>query len=221
MDINIVKNIELKKVEDLIENPRNTRTHSDAQIDEICNSIKEFGFNNPIQIDDENVVWAGHGRLRAAKRLKLKKVPTILNDKLTPAQRKAFGIADNKIALNAGWDTNNLRLEMEELHSLDYNLNVTGMDEIEIAAVLGGSDILGEEEPSEHENEGDGTLSDGDSGVTIKNFNITYQLLFSNLEEQEIWFKFLTKLKLEQPEAETISERICSFIQENVDLSKI
>ena len=93
----------------------NSRTHSDKQVTEIASSIKEFGFTNPVLIDKENTIIAGHGRLLASKKLGLKEVPTILLENLTEAQKKAYIIADNKLALNAGWDEELLSIELKEL----------------------------------------------------------------------------------------------------------
>ncbi|HDR1228841.1 TPA: ParB N-terminal domain-containing protein [Pasteurella multocida] len=110
----------------------NSRTHSNEQIDQICASIKEFGFTNPILIDENNEIIAGHGRLIAADRLNLKDVPTIRLIGLTEAQKKAYVIADNKIALNAGWDEELLKIELTDLNELDFNLELTGFSNDEI-----------------------------------------------------------------------------------------
>lgn len=92
--------------------PRNARTHPKRQIEQIVRSIREFGFTNPVLVDESNVLIAGHGRLRAAKELGLAEVPTITLADLTEAQKKALRLADNKIALNAGWDLEILKLEI-------------------------------------------------------------------------------------------------------------
>ena len=102
-------------VADLIPYARNSRTHNEEQIAQIMASIKEFGFTNPILIGSDNVIIAGHGRLLAAQRLGLKEVPVIRLPDLTETQRKALVIADNKIALNAGWNEEMLALEMKGL----------------------------------------------------------------------------------------------------------
>lgn len=119
-------------VADLIPYARNSRTHNEEQIAQIIASIKEFGFTNPILIGGDNVIIAGHGRLLAAQRLGLKEVPVIRLPDLTETQRKALVIADNKIALNAGWDEEMLALEMKELEENDFNLDILGFSEDEL-----------------------------------------------------------------------------------------
>lgn len=119
-------------VADLIPYARNSRTHNEEQIAQIMASIKEFGFTNPILIGGDNVIIAGHGRLLAAQRLGLKEVPVIRLPDLTETQRKALVIADNKIALNAGWDEEMLALEMKELEESDFNLDILGFSEDEL-----------------------------------------------------------------------------------------
>ena len=102
--------INMLATKDLIPYARNTRTHSDEQVNQIVSSIKEFGFTNPVLIDKESMIIAGHGRVMAANKLKLSKVPTICLDHLTEAQKKAYIIADNRLALNAGWDEDMLKV---------------------------------------------------------------------------------------------------------------
>lgn len=119
-------------VADLIPYARNSRTHNEEQIAQIMASIKEFGFTNPILIGGDNVIIAGHGRLLAAQRLGLTEVPVISLPDLTETQRKALVIADNKIALNAGWDEEMLALEMKELEESDFNLDILGFSEDEL-----------------------------------------------------------------------------------------
>ena len=125
--------IELRKVEDLIPYVNNTRTHSSEQVTQIASSIKEFGFTNPVLLDENNGVIAGHGRIMAAKLLQLDEVPTITLKGLTEAQIKAYIIADNKLALNAGWDEELLKVEIEALQEMDFNIDLLGfdMDELE------------------------------------------------------------------------------------------
>lgn len=121
---------------ELIPYARNSRTHSDEQVAQIAGSIKEFGFTNPILVDEENGIIAGHGRLRAASILKLSEVPTICLTGLTKAQKKAYVIADNKLALNAGWDTKLLSIELKDLETLDFDLSLLGFDGSELEALL-------------------------------------------------------------------------------------
>ena len=121
---------------DLIPYARNTRTHSDEQVNQIVSSIKEFGFTNPVLIDKESMIIAGHGRVMAANKLKLSKVPTICLDHLTEAQKKAYIIADNRLALNAGWDEDMLKVELEELNDLEFDISLLGFEDNEIESLL-------------------------------------------------------------------------------------
>jgi DNA modification methylase len=121
--------IETRSVADLIPYAANSRTHSDAQVAQIAASIKEFGWTNPILIDDDNTIIAGHGRLLAARKLGMEEVPAIILDHLTKAQQRALVIADNQLALNAGWDMDMLKAEIEDLQLDDFDLNILGFDD--------------------------------------------------------------------------------------------
>lgn len=123
------------KINDLIPYARNSRTHSEEQVTQIASSIKEFGFTNPIIIDEQGGIIAGHGRVMAAKKLGIKEVPCIQVTGWTEAQKKAYVIADNKLALNAGWDEKMLSLEFEELQELGFDLSLTGFSKDEILAL--------------------------------------------------------------------------------------
>ena len=125
-----------KKVNELIPYINNSRTHSEEQVNQICASINEFGFTNPILIDEKGMIIAGHGRLMASKQLEMEEVPCIELKGLTEAQKKAYIIADNKMALNAGWDEELLKLELENLKELDFDLDLTGFDTSELDAIL-------------------------------------------------------------------------------------
>jgi ParB-like chromosome segregation protein Spo0J len=120
------------EIEKLIPYARNSRTHSDEQVAQIAASIKEFGWTNPILIDGEAGIIAGHGRLAAARKLGLKKIPVIELSHLSPTQKKALIIADNKLALNAGWDNDMLALEVEDLKLEGFDLELLGFDKNEI-----------------------------------------------------------------------------------------
>lgn len=139
-----------KRTEDLIPYVNNARTHSDEQVTQIASSIKEFGFNNPILTDGENGVIAGHGRLLAAKKLGLETVPTIELSGLTEAQKKAYILADNKIALNSGWDIDLLSVELQELQDTDL-APVTGFSDEELNTLLSETTEPAEEEELEKE----------------------------------------------------------------------
>jgi len=124
---------------DLAPDPRNARTHSKAQIAQLKSAIEAFGFTNPILIDEARVLIAGHGRLRAAKELGLEEVPTITLEGLAESQKRTLRIADNKIALNAGWDLDLLKMELGELSGLDMDLDLTltGFSTGELDVLLG------------------------------------------------------------------------------------
>jgi DNA modification methylase len=134
--------IEQKLISKLIPYANNARTHNAEQITQIASSIKEFGFNNPILIDKDNGIIAGHGRLEAAKKLNLKEVPTISLEHLTDSQRKAYILADNRIAINSGWDIELLSLELKDLDA-DFDLEMLGFDPKELAALLNPEQIEG------------------------------------------------------------------------------
>lgn len=134
--------IESRLVADLIPYASNSRTHSDAQVAQIAASIKEFGWTNPILIDGDNTIIAGHGRLLAARKLGMEEVPAIILDHLTKAQQRALVIADNQLALNAGWDIDMLKAEIEDLNLEGFDLGLLGFDDKFLDGLL-------EPEPSE------------------------------------------------------------------------
>ena len=119
----------LRSVDDLIPYVNNSRTHSDEQITQVASSIKEFGFTNPILIDEDNSIIAGHGRVLASKKLNLDEVPCIVLNGLTDQQKKAYVIADNQLALNAGWDLDLLKTEIDELIVDEFNVDLLGFDD--------------------------------------------------------------------------------------------
>jgi DNA modification methylase len=127
--------IKTAQVADLIPYARNSRTHSDEQITQIAASIKEFGFLNPVIVDGDNGIIAGHGRVMAAKKLGMTELPAVEASHLTDAQRRAYIIADNKLALNAGWDDEMLRVEFAELTEAGFDLDLTGFSLDEIGAL--------------------------------------------------------------------------------------
>ena len=134
--------IETRLVADLIPYAANSRTHSDAQVAQIAASIKEFGWTNPILIDGDNTIIAGHGRLLAARKLGMEEVPAIILDHLTKSQQRALVIADNQLALNAGWDIDMLKAEIEDLNLEGFDLGLLGFDDKFLDGLL-------EPEPSE------------------------------------------------------------------------
>ena len=136
----MAERIELWPVGRLQPYAKNARTHSDEQVDQIAASMREFGFTNPILVDSADGIIAGHGRLMAAKRLGLDQVPVIVLDHLTDAQRRAYILADNKLALNAGWDNAMLAEEMKNLQGEGYDLSVIGFSEDELGDLLADID---------------------------------------------------------------------------------
>jgi ParB-like chromosome segregation protein Spo0J len=129
----MIPKIETRLVADLIPYASNSRTHSDAQIAQIAASIREFGWTNPILIDGENTIIAGHGRLLAARKLGMEDVPAIILDHLSKAQQRALVIADNQLALNAGWDYEILAIELGEIKDLGFDIDLIGFSAGEIA----------------------------------------------------------------------------------------
>jgi len=127
--------IQYKKIEQLIPYARNSRTHSDAQVAQIAASIKEFGWTNPVLMDGDNGIIAGHGRVLAARVLGQTDIPTIELSHMTDIQKRAYIISDNKLALNAGWDEEVLGLEIAELKEFDFDLGLTGFSADEINAL--------------------------------------------------------------------------------------
>ena len=136
-------NIEYVKIKELQGYEFNTRTHSDSQVNQLAASIGEFGFTNPLLIDGERQIIAGHGRFAAATKLEMDEVPCIVLDHLSEAQRRAYVIADNKLALNAGWDEDLLKLELSALDKIGFDLSVVGFDADELSGLVIDEDIAG------------------------------------------------------------------------------
>jgi DNA modification methylase len=128
--------ITYRPIESLIPYARNSRTHSDAQVAQIAASIKEFGWTNPVLIDADGGIIAGHGRIMAGRKLGITEAPCIVLGSLTEPQRRAYVIADNKLALNAGWDVELLKIELGDLKALDFDLSLTGFDPGELGNLL-------------------------------------------------------------------------------------
>ena len=152
--------IEQWPTDKLVPYARNARTHSDAQVAQIAASIAEFGFTNPILAGSDGVIVAGHGRLAAAQKLGIATVPVVVLDHLTPTQRRALVIADNRIAENAGWDEAMLQVELADLQGDDFDLSLTGFDADALADLLAG-----EETTSDGQNDED-SVPDADTSIT-------------------------------------------------------
>jgi hypothetical protein len=129
--------IEHVQVSKLIPYARNSRKHSPTQVKQIAASIREFGFMNPVLIDADNTIIAGHGRVMAAQHLQLEAVPCVRHDHLTEAQRRAYIIADNKLAINADWDEELLKVELDDLHLDGFDVGLLGFEPIELSNVMG------------------------------------------------------------------------------------
>src|SRR6204780_1758821 len=134
--MNLPTQIELRSIRALVPDVRNSRTHSDEQVAQVAASIREFGWTNPILVDGEGVIIAGHARLLAARKLGLEEVPVIVLAHLTPAQKRALVIADNKLALNAGRDEDTLRAELVSLQEEGFDLDVVGFSDEELRVLL-------------------------------------------------------------------------------------
>ena len=153
--------INYREIGELIPYVNNSRTHSEQQVQQVASSIKEFGFTNPILIDEQDGIIAGHGRLLAAQKLKLDEVPTITLEGLTEAQRKAYVIADNQLALNADWDIDALKVEVDRLTELDFDIDLLGFDDDFLSSLL-------EEEPAEGLTDEDSVPDVEDDPVTVE-----------------------------------------------------
>src|SRR5579862_6556390 len=136
----IAQRIDLWPIEKLIPFARNPRTHSDDQVAQIAASISAFGFNNPILVDTKAGIIAGHGRLLAARKLQLAEVPVIVLDHLTEAQKRAYILVDNQLALNAGWDDTLVAAELAALQQENFNLDLIGFEDEELARLLAAQD---------------------------------------------------------------------------------
>lgn len=133
----------MRSVDSLIPYARNARTHSDAQVAQIAASIREFGWTNPILVDGESGIIAGHGRLLAARKLNMTEVPCIELSSLSEIQKRAYILADNKLAMNAGWDGELLQLELLALNNDQFSLGLLGFEANELNLAMGlGADFL-------------------------------------------------------------------------------
>lgn len=137
--------IETIELDRLIPYARNSRTHSDEQVAQVAASIREFGFTNPVLIDSQYGIIAGHGRVMAARKLGMEEVPCIMLGHLTETQKRAYIIADNKLALNSGWDNEMLGLELSDLLASDFDIDLIGFDADDIG------DLITDEAPGEQE----------------------------------------------------------------------
>lgn len=163
------KKLELIPTDRLIPYENNARTHSDAQIEKIQASLREFGFVNPVIVDKDFGIIAGHCRVEAAKREGIKEIPCVIVEHLTEAQKKAYILADNRLALDAGWDFDILSDELEDLKTLDFGLDIIGFSSDEL-----NFGDAGEEDPS-----------DGDSSSSGFSYHEQYGVIVLCNDEQE------------------------------------
>ncbi|MEC8170187.1 MAG: ParB/Srx family N-terminal domain-containing protein [Pseudomonadota bacterium] len=201
-NISMAQKIELWNLERLKPYDNNAREHSPEQVAQIAASITEFGFLNPILVDSNDGIVAGHGRLSAARELALDVVPVVVLDHLTEAQKKAYILVDNKLAENASWNEELLQEEIVALNLQDFDISILGWDEDEIREIMEYDSAFGE-------GEGEGE-SRGLGGEPV----IQYNIIFDNEQQQQIWFDFLKDLRQSQPDDTTIAEKIINFIEE-------
>lgn len=145
--------IHYRPIESLIPYAKNARTHSDEQVTQIASSIREFGFNNPVLVDGQRGVVSGHARILAARKLEMTDVPVIELAHLTETQKRAFILAENKLAERSGWDTDLLALELADLQGAGFDLGLTGFDDAEIQSMLAADADAGGDAPSDADDE--------------------------------------------------------------------
>ena len=201
-NIAMAQKIELWSIERLQPYEKNARVHSKEQVGQIAASIVEFGFLNPILVDSNDGIVAGHGRLSAAKELALDEVPVVVLDHLTESQKKAYILVDNKLAENATWNEALLQEEIVALNLQDFDISVLGWDEDEIREIM--------------EFDADETNNDDDSEGTrgLGEPIVSYNIIFDDEQQQQKWFDFLKDLKEQYPDESTIAEKIIQFIEE-------
>lgn len=183
--------IKYKKIAELNSYKNNPRTHSQEQVAQLVRSIEEFGWTNPILIDEKNTIIAGHGRLEAAKKLGLEQVPTITLDELSEAQKRALVIADNKLALNAGWDYSTLIEELKILVDVDYELAVTGFHEDEINTLLKRATVIPAIEPGST----DPTEEWGGMPEYVSNDETSFKRLIVHFDNQDDFDDFCERIE--------------------------
>jgi ParB-like chromosome segregation protein Spo0J len=204
--------IEYRSTKDLIPYVNNSRTHDENQVLQIASSIKEFGFTNPILVDGDKGVIAGHGRLQAAKLLNIDSVPVMELQHLTPAKKKAYVIADNKLALNAGWDIELLHLEMDGLREFNYDLSLTGFSEDDLTRLSNDVDLIRMRDMADH-SDGSST-SDSDSG-RHKEELFPFSVMIDH-DQRETIFQALRKAKQDH-DLENSSQAIWAICKEYID----
>jgi ParB-like chromosome segregation protein Spo0J len=203
--------IEYKSTDELIPYVNNSRTHSESQVTQIAASIKEFGFTNPILTDGTNGVIAGHGRLLAAKKLGMKSVPVIELHGLDEIKKKAYVIADNKIALNSSWDIELLSLEIDALKQFDYEIEKLGFSDDDLLRLSNDLDLLRMKNMSDDIEEEEKESSDNKNSDELFPFSVMV-----DHDQREIIFKALRKAKQDY-DLETSSQAVWIICKEYID----
>jgi ParB-like chromosome segregation protein Spo0J len=144
--VNSTERFEKVNIDKLVPYARNARTHSKEQILQLRASLREFGFVNPVIVDKDLNIIAGHGRILAAKEEGVKEVPCVFAEHLSEAQKRAYIIADNRLALNAGWDPEMLSVEISDLQGVDFDISLLGFDDAELNKLLGDNDDVQEDD---------------------------------------------------------------------------
>ena len=183
--------VEYRPVQELLAQSRNPRRHPAKQIDQLVESIRQFGWTAPIIIDGERGVLAGHGRLLAAKKLGMSQVPVIEIADLSPVEKRAYLIADNQLAIEATWDYELLRGELSALKLAEFDVEIVGFADAE--------QFLQPPPPEKPTKRGFGATS------------LQYNLIFEDDEQQTEWFGFIRSLKNKYPTAETLGQRLMLF----------
>jgi len=179
---------------ELVPTARNARTHSAGQIGQIAASIKEWGWTVPVLVDESGGIIAGHGRVLAAKRLGLDTVPVMVASGWSETKKRAYLIADNKLPLNADWDPELLKLDLQDLKDSDFDLGLTGFELQEVEAAL--------DPPAKKQRNG------------LGNMVVQFTIVFDDVTQQEAWFGFVRDLKKKYPEEGTLGARLAAFIAE-------
>jgi hypothetical protein len=187
-------NISQVEVSKLSQYGKNSRTHSDEQVSQLAKSIEEFGWTNPILVDADNMVIAGHGRLLAALKLNMATVPCIQLKDMSKAQIRAYVIADNKLGLNSGWNFERLSSELKELEGI-FDLSLIGFDRLELSELF------------------DTTVIDNDKKSKTNSPVIQFNIVFDDEDQQKVWFDFVKHIKEIYPEQETLSAALTEFIE--------
>lgn len=191
-----IKYVKLTEIRPCASNPR---VNNDVAVQKVAESIDNFGFKQPIVVDKNMEIIAGHTRYKAAVQLQLQEVPIIIAEDLSESEVKALRVADNKTAEFSEWDNDLLKNVLKELDSEAFDLEATGFDYMEIDKLLNSDAIFMEEEKIESSNE--------------NGYIIQYNIIFNNEDEQKEWHDYLKYLKQEYPDLETISERIIEEIR--------